>query len=426
MNKILLSLSVVAMLAACGPSNQNLVFELANDSDVNQNDAQFVLTREQLRPVTDATLPVVKNEAGEAIPSQVDDLDRDGKWDELAFVYSLDAQQHAQVKVYWVAANAYPTFPARTNVHLGKKVGDKPVMDMSEDLLDGSALPWRPYPYQTDGPSWENDKAGFRHYFDGRHSRDYFGKRTTEMVMDSVGIRPDGTIGDTYHVLADWGRDILSCANSFGLGGLALYQKDTLIRFGVLQYVPQDVMDSTRFTLINKGPVRGVFTLEHFGWKVDSTDNKINLKQTIVIWPGRYGYENRVEATGIPDSAQLVTGIVANNNDAPYYKTQYDNKIEALITHDKQSYNKEFWLGMSVMVPTEYFGGEYDAPLTGSGIVDTWCAKLNMPVQGGVKYYVFGAWELDNEKFADRQYFIDKMAEEGQFLAHRATITEIQ
>ena len=32
--------------------------------------------------------------------------------------------------------------------------------------------------YQTDGPSWENDKVGFRHYLDGRNSKDVFGKKT--------------------------------------------------------------------------------------------------------------------------------------------------------------------------------------------------------------------------------------------------------
>ena len=57
---------------------------------------------------------------------------------------------------------------------------------------------------------------GFRHYFDGRNCRDVFGKRIPDLVLDTVGIRPDGTPGDTYHVLRPWGRDIMSAANSFG------------------------------------------------------------------------------------------------------------------------------------------------------------------------------------------------------------------
>jgi len=32
-------------------------------------------------------------------------------------------------------------------------------------------------PCQTDGPTWKKDKVGFRHYFDGRNSKDLFGKR---------------------------------------------------------------------------------------------------------------------------------------------------------------------------------------------------------------------------------------------------------
>ena len=429
MKKALFSALSACLLAACGgPRNASLTFELASTSSQPQTDAQFVLTRADLRPVTDATLPVVKQADGQLVPTQLDDMDGDGAWDEMAFVYSLGAGEKANVQVDWVAADAYPSFPARTNVHLGKKLPGQPVQDMQTDVIYGAALPWNPYPYQTDGPSWENELAGFRHYFDGRHSRDFFGKKTKAMVMDQVGIRPDGTIGDTYHVMADWGRDILSCANSFGLGGLALYRQDTLIRFGVLQYEPQGVMDSTRFTLISKGPVRGIFTLDHHGWNVG--DARIDVRQTVVIWAGRYGYENRVEAKGIPADAQLVTGLVTSRNSQPYYRTQYDGAVDALMTHDMQSYEKDFWFGMCVMVPSPYFAGDYDAPKEGRpgkdpGLIQTWCAKLNMP-QGKATYHVFGVWGNGDPRFEDRQQFIDAMAVEGDLIAHPASIREVK
>ncbi|MBR3288121.1 MAG: DUF4861 domain-containing protein [Bacteroidales bacterium] len=427
MNKTFGCVLAALWLAACAPANKDLMFEIANPSDADQSDAQFVLTRADLRPVTDATLPVVTDDAGQQVPTQVDDMDGDGVWDELAFVYSLAAGEKKQVKVSWVDAASYPEFKARTNVHLGKKLPGQPVQDMKTDVIYGAALPWNPYPYQTDGPAWENDLAGFRHYFDGRHSRDFFGKKTTEMVMDKVGIRPDGTIGDTYHVMADWGRDILSCANSFGLGGLALYRPDTLIRFGVLQYEPKGVMDSTRFTLINKGPVRGVFTLEHYGWDVGG-GAKIDVKQTVVIWAGRYGYENRLEAKGIPAGSQLVTGLVTSRNDMPLHKDVFGN-LDVMLTHDLQSYEKDFWFGMCVMIPSVYFDRDFEAPEVGRpgkdpGLIQTWCARLNMP-EGKACYYVFGAWGEGDRRFEDRQFFVNTMKKEGQLLSNRATIREV-
>jgi hypothetical protein len=45
-------------------------------------DAQFVLTRTDLGATSEATVPVVRDASGTLIPSQLDDMDQDGKWDE--------------------------------------------------------------------------------------------------------------------------------------------------------------------------------------------------------------------------------------------------------------------------------------------------------------------------------------------------------
>lgn len=85
-------------------------------------------------------------------------------------------------------------------------------------------------PYQTDGPSWENDKVGFRHYLDERNSKDVFGKKVSCMSPDSVGINQEGVTEDNYHVMEEWGRDILAVGNSVGIGGIALMIWDSLNR----------------------------------------------------------------------------------------------------------------------------------------------------------------------------------------------------
>ena len=98
------------------------------------------------------------------------------------------------------------------------------IEELSRDAHDKHNLPRgsEMYPYQMDGPVWENDKMGFRQYFDGRNCCDVFGKRISEMVLDTVGISPEGHPANTYQVVREWGCDILSAANSFGLGGLAM------------------------------------------------------------------------------------------------------------------------------------------------------------------------------------------------------------
>lgn len=407
------------LLVSCS-SNTDQNFQLSNPASSEMTDAQFVLTRADLAPTSEATVPVVKDASGKLIPSQIDDMDSDGKWDELAFVYTLAPSQKVKVLVSWVDKAKYPVFPARSNVRFGYKAADKPIVSLDKYTLPID-IPWKPYPFQMDGIGWENDRVAYRHYFDGRNCRDVFGKRTTQIVLDSIGITKQGGVADTYHVLSDWGRDILSVGKSFGAGGKALLVGDSLHRLGVLQYVPKNVIDSTKFTLINRGPVRGVFRIDYMGFQVN--DKKVNVTETVRVWAGRYGYENTVTVSGAPEGAQLVTGLVHNFNQLPYISETYDNKIVARMTHDQQTYDRVWWLGLAILMPKDDYQGEFDTPDKGVDIPFTWCFKLKSP---SAKYWVYSAWELDKPEFRNRQFFVDMVARDARMYANPATITKVK
>ncbi len=70
---------------------------------------------------------------------------------------------------------------------------------------------------QAESVSWENDKIGFRNYFDCRNVKDLFGKLKPDMIIDKIGT-PESP---SYHELSDWGMDVLHCGSSLGSGGLA-------------------------------------------------------------------------------------------------------------------------------------------------------------------------------------------------------------
>ena len=77
------------MLIDCN-SPQNLKeFTVENPLDINREDEALVLTRVQLNPTDKLLKPAITNEQGEYIPCQLDDLDGDGEWDELAFIYAF-------------------------------------------------------------------------------------------------------------------------------------------------------------------------------------------------------------------------------------------------------------------------------------------------------------------------------------------------
>jgi hypothetical protein len=394
---------------------------LQNPINKERVDESFKLSRAELKAASESLVPVVKKLDGTYVPCQVDDIDRDGVWDELAFVYTLKGEEKVELMVEWVSVSDYPVFERRTNIRYGKMTSPGHVEELAFDMHGKHNLPRSVnYPYQMDGPAWENDKIAFRHYFDGRNCRDLFGKRISEMVLDTVGIRADGYPDNTYQVLREWGCDILSAANSFGLGGLALQLPDTLVRMGVESKDTVDIIDSSHFEIITEGPVRSMFRLDFIGWDVLGT--KIDVYETVTIWAGKQGHEEDIRISPLPENAVLVTGIVANNNTKEPVEKQYDGKWISMITHDKQTVNKDYELGMALLIPQEQLIETFHTPDTGSGILKTWCAKLK-PGEKGYHYQVYAGWELGVDSFSEREDFIRLIDTYADHLNHPVIIT---
>lgn len=411
---------LLLLFFACTQEAQVIV--LTNELDIEQEDAPVIVSRYQLKNIRNKW-PVVKDKEGAVIPSQLDDLDGDGEWDELVAVYSLQPRQQAELKVEWVEQR--PEYVKRTNIRFGKMTQPGKVEELASDWHDKYNLPrGKGYPYQMDGVAWENDKVGFRHYFDGRNCRDVFGKRVADMVLDTVGIKPDGCPGDTYHVLQEWGRDILSVATSFGPGGLAIQKGDSLIRLGVTVGQTTDNVDTTRFSVVAEGPVRSIFALDFIGWDVDGF--KVNVHQRITIWAGSYAYENRITTSELPDGCSLVTGLVRNNNHQPLVEKSWGNKIRGMITHDRQSYNKEYYMGMALLISEKQVEEVYDIPGKGKGIDYTWCVRMKPGNRNEYLYKVYATWELQDQRFADRDYFVSLMDKEARKMIYPCLSQQIR
>ena len=93
-----------------------------------------------------------------------------------------------------------------------------------------------------------------------------------------------------------------------------------------------------------------------------------------------------------------------------------------MITHDKQSYNKEFTIGLALLVPNQNFVNAFDTPDKGNDIIYTWCAKLKPGDNHSIKYNVLAAWELQNNVFLDRKFFVNTVKYEALKLSRRFVI----
>ena len=406
-NSILSLLLLTAFILATACSVNEAEFIITNTSENDRDDEPIILTRQQIIersgeiPLMEGQLPLPHNN-GEPIPAQLDDMNMDGEWDELAFTLDLAAGETKNIVLQFVDVNEYPQFDTRTNVRFGVLDAGQvhPVTQLS---LTDQELPVPLFErFQMDGPAWENDKVGFRQYIDGRNGRDFFGKTSPSMALDTVGIADDSTLEDNYHEMLPWGRDILAVGNSLGLGGLAIINNGEPVRLGITFEDEKNNIELTSYELITEGPVRSSFRITYTGW--NTGDDKIDLINTVTIWAGHYGHTNKVtlQKSGAMDT--LAVGLVNIHNDnEPVILT--GDGYNAFYTHDQQTYDKQWYLGMGLVFPNENYLEYTEAPESGEGITNSYLLLFEMEEQQPLEYFVFAGWELSDEQFADPNYF---------------------
>ena len=394
----------VLLLVQCHTDPGKTAIIVTNNSDIDLTDKAISIERSQLPKITEGNVfPLIISSDGDTLPSQLDDLDGDEIWDELFFVVDISANKEVSFSLEWV--NDPPKFPIRTSVRFGKRMAaDIPVKPALNEVLTAKDLPWMLgfQKYQTDGPTWENDKVGFRHYLDGRNSKDVFGKKIPEISPEDVGIDENGATEDNYHVMEDWGRDILSVGNSVGIGGFGLKAGDQLLRLGSIVGDTMSNVEKTSFRIVTEGPVRSALNYKYSNWRPENREYFV--EENTFIWPGMYAYQNSIKFSGLQGDEELVVGLVNSNTEMPLSIYEGNDKYVVLYTHDKQTYEKEWWLGLAIIVPRDIYLGNMESPKTGR-LSNTFLAKLKIENNKPLTYFALACWELSDKGFTDKEYF---------------------
>lgn len=386
MKNLYFLLLATTIMIAC--ENQANEITIQNNDNLELTDKIVVIPRNQLNNAENNMHPIITSN-GDTLLTQLDDLDNDGQWDELVFLVDLAANQEKHLNLKWVE-EPINFENHRTNIRFAKKTSEGTYQKLITEKRPQDHTKAKPtVNYQMEGPAWENDKVGFRMYFDPRNGFDIFGKTTEKMVMDQTGINGN------YHELQDWGMDILKVNNSLGAGALAMYWQDSLYRLSNT--------GSARFQLITEGPVRSIFDLIYEGWPING--QKVNVTHRIIIEAGKYFYTSEVLLENTPEAANLATGIVNIKADTVYEKVVKGNQIMA--THAPQAFNGEY-LGMAIFADQKQVMDIYQAPDLGKGVTQTYALLLKIAAKP-VQFHFFAGWELSNPDFASQQDFIDEV-----------------
>src|ERR1700680_385774 len=264
---------------------KNIKVAVSNPSSTARSAADIVIPIAEIRKVAPDFKPgaliVTMSDAStleedaavlqtEELPSQADDLDGDGKADELAFQIDLAAHQTRIVTVsYGDQARIWrlrSEYRQRTAALFSRKI---------------------------EGLGWESERVAFRVYFDSRNAIDLYGKRRPTLQL-AMYASPDYS----YHDESPEGRDIYKVGDAIGIGAVAGFVDGKVIKVAEVK--------ERKWRIIASGPVRTVVELEYDGW---NTGGKIiDLRSRITMWAGERGFTHTIFANSA-DDFEFVTGL---------------------------------------------------------------------------------------------------------------------
>ncbi|MBX2922498.1 MAG: DUF4861 domain-containing protein [Chitinophagaceae bacterium] len=393
---------IVPVIYSCNqPGVKQL--QLCNTLDMERTDELIVFTRSKAEALAGTIPPdgyVLLSNKQQPVVVQYDDLDADGKWDELAFLQSFKSKETVTLDMSVADAPAPVKAVVRAHVRHRKKNADnsfgpvitKDTMPFGNPPTDFSKIPLPPY--LTEGPAWENDKVGFRLYFDTRNGKDVFGKRIPAMVMDSIGAN----YNNSYHELSDWGMDVLHVGKSLGAGSVAIATKnkagkDTFVRLG-----GTDVKQQT-YEVITDGPVRAIFRI-HYAWQING--NPVSIIDETSVWGGQYFYESKLTIAGAPAGAKLVTGFADFYDNSP---GQVDTSgIKIFYSFGAQGEAKDN-LGLAIGVRSDNFSAHTRTTDTLTDIRNSYLVSQNIETGAPVLYRFYSGWSKSDAMFDSENGF---------------------
>ncbi len=150
-----------------------------------------------------------------------------------------------------------------------------------------------------EGPVLENDKVAYRYYADKRHRFDIYGKKVSNLVMDTVSW--------DYHNIMDWGSDILKVGNSLGIGSPAILYQDSVYCL--------ESWDSKEIEVITSGGPTSTVRTTFYGLTIG--DEKMTIQQDWSLSTGDYASTIKIKRLdgNLPDDMLLATGIVKHLDD---------------------------------------------------------------------------------------------------------------
>lgn len=384
MKRLFFLASCLVFGVACFAQAKNYNIECKNPLNVQRQDVAIVqkLSDKNIRSA------VVYCD-GKEIPSQLDDLNDDGIFDELFFLADFGKKETKTFSITLSEFGSMKEYAPRVYVEMllnnPKEKGKRQTSYISSLTVDNDVDIYNLL--QHHGPAFESELVAYRIYFDKRQTVDIYGKYNKGLEIKQTQFYPT-----KEELAAGIGDDCLWVGSTLGVGTLRGWDGSK----------PQflDRVSHRTERIISRGPLRTIVEVEDNYWDTYNAGKPlVDMITRYTLCAGHRDTQVDILFRQPTDDYTFCTGIINVKN-----STEYSNK-EGLrgcwgtdwpVSEKDSAGHKRETVGLGIYVPKTYFRQELPSNKDNYPL-------LVSPKSSEIHYYI--AFCSDNENFG---YHSDK------------------
>ena len=298
------------------------------------------------------------------IASQMDDLDRDGFYDELCFLVDLNKKEKKKIKIELLNQGEPRCYKSRTYAEIvmrNPKIKEKNKHDLYLSEIGATKDLKDPYHLQHHhGVAFESELVAARIFFDKRQTLDLYGKRKQGLELKETQFYTTREQKEQQ----GFGDDVLWVGNTFGLGALRGWDgKEPTMIDDVQQRIQR---------IIATGPVRTIVEMEDKGWKIADDMPRVNATIRYTLYGGHRDIDVDVYFNRNTNNKEFSTGLVNVKTSEEFtdtkglrgcWGTAYPSSEKDSVDHPLET------IGLGIFIPKDHLVKELPADKDNYGFV---------------------------------------------------------
>lgn len=239
---------------------------------------------------------VIVKEGTTEIPSQLDDLNGDGKADEAAFLLNMPAKSKRNITVTLSAEKSDKTYPAQVYAQMMLSDKKKKYPKIQSLTVPGESDVYNCLHHH--GPAFESELVAYRIYFDKRQTVDIYGKSRKGFELAETLFYPTNE-----HKAKGYGDDVLWVGSTCGAGTLKGWENGK----------PAHIIPTLRTECIRAyGPLRTVVDVIDTDWEYQG--KAITMTTRYILYGGHRDARVEVSFAEPLGDETFCTGVINVKN----------------------------------------------------------------------------------------------------------------